>query len=477
MKNGGGEKPHRKLAKKKKGGITFSMICVSVMIVAVFSFLDYFFESGRLNRDFGEANKKIAKRLAHGLRKSIWHADERLGKKVVELEMMNESIFAVIAREPDEKVFLALQRNSEWQIIGSKGDIPPEYDRIREPVFYKDKPYGFVEVFFTKAFVEETLKKMRRYLIFKTISMSVILVSALLLIVRLFLVKPMVRVIGGLESVGAKIAKESTRVSESGRLLMEGAARQAAAVQETAASLEEIASKTRHNSRNVTESDNLMAETTGVVTEAAGSMAILTASMTEISSVGEKTRDIVKTIEDIAFQTNLLALNAAVEAARAGEVGAGFAVVADEVRNLAIRSSDAAKNTEDLIKSSVDGIHDSSNLVDSANLAFRDVTEGAKKVGELLADVSASSREQEQGIDQIGHAMAEIDKISRENSTNAENTTLALEEILGQTESMKKHIAGLENLIGNTYRKGGGTAPKASKYPETKRISDRTGKK
>jgi methyl-accepting chemotaxis protein len=203
-------------------------------------------------------------------------------------------------------------------------------------------------------------------------------------------------------------------------VLSDAASEQAAALEETSASLDEMASMTRHNASNTTEANGLMNTAKQAIQKANASMADLTLSMKQIASSSEQTQKIVKSIDEIAFQTNLLALNAAVEAARAGEAGAGFAVVADEVRNLAMRATEAARNTSELIDDIAGKVKDGDSLVTVTNGAFQQVTTSSAKVVELMAEIAAASQEQSQGIDQINRAMTEMNEVTQQNAASAE---------------------------------------------------------
>ena len=205
---------------------------------------------------------------------------------------------------------------------------------------------------------------------------------------------------------------------------------------------------TKQNADNANQANTLMAETSRVVNEANHAMVELTGSMKEITTASEETAKIIKTIDEIAFQTNLLALNAAVEAARAGEAGAGFAVVADEVRNLAMRASDAAKNTANLIEGSVKKIKNGSDIVTKTNDAFGKVATGAKKVGELVGEIAAASNEQSQGVQQINKAVAEMDKVVQKNAASAEESASAAEEMNAQAEQMREFVGDLVAVVG-----------------------------
>ncbi len=245
----------------------------------------------------------------------------------------------------------------------------------------------------------------------------------------------------------AQVADASGQVSAAGQQLAAGTSQQAAALEETSSSLEEMASMTKQNAENAGRADILMKKTDEIVVQANKAMDELTASMQSISRSSEETSKIVKTIDEIAFQTNLLALNAAVEAARAGEAGAGFAVVADEVRNLSLRTSEAARNTAELIEGTVKRVNSGAELVNHTNVAFIQVAESTRKVGVLVAEISAACHEQAQGIEQVNTAVADMDKVVQQNAAGAEQSASASEEMNAQAVQMQEMVSELMELV------------------------------
>ena len=306
--------------------------------------------------------------------------------------------------------------------------------------------------------VKDTLKQKNSAIWLLLISIVVIVLSGILL--SYFSVRsitgPLNRVIEGLQEGSAQVASASGQVSSASQQLAEGASEQAAGIEETSSSLEEMSSMTQQNADNAGQANGLMQDANKVVRQANESMTDLNRSMIAISKASEQTSDIVKTIDEIAFQTNLLALNAAVEAARAGEAGAGFAVVADEVRNLAMRAADAAKDTAELIASTVKQVKEGAELVDRTNEAFNNVTESASKVGELVAEIAAASKEQAQGIEQVNTAVTEMDKITQSNAATAEESASASEEMNAQADIMMTMVTEMVALVGYNSRNHGG---------------------
>lgn len=244
-----------------------------------------------------------------------------------------------------------------------------------------------------------------------------------------------------------KLTELSGVIDSSSTNLANGASTQAAAMEETASMLKEISEKTRHNTDTVLDAQKLMAETTQIVSNTNESLKGLRQSMDEVNEASIKTARIVQTIDGIAFQTNLLALNAAVEAARAGETGAGFAVVADEVRNLARKSAEASKNTQEIIGSNIQNIKKSAQLAVNSDEAFSTLMKVTEKLVDHLKIITESSQDQSQGIAEIEKAIDNMNTIIQSNAANAEESAAVSSELATMSDNIEAFVNKLDKMV------------------------------
>ncbi|NPU85382.1 MAG: hypothetical protein HPY65_12970 [Syntrophaceae bacterium] len=255
-------------------------------------------------------------------------------------------------------------------------------------------------------------------------------------------------ILAGLYDSTGQVSSASSQVASSSQALAEGTSTAASALEETSASLEELSSmtkKTSDHSSSMTKSGDV---TFMLMKSCHKSLRETDSCMKRIGTAGEQAAKVIKTSDEIAFQINLLALNAAVEAARAGEAGAGFAVVAEEVRNLAIRSAEAARDTETIIGTMSGHIQDGASLVGKTLEQFYSMGEEGKKTNDLIKEISAASGEQAQGIVQINQAITEMDKVTQQAASGAEESASAAEELAAQAQQMNVHLGEVVSLFG-----------------------------
>jgi hypothetical protein len=255
------------------------------------------------------------------------------------------------------------------------------------------------------------------------------------------------------ESSG-QVSSAAGQVSSASQTLAEGANEQASSLEETGSSLEEMASMTSRNSENTSKASELAREARTAADKGVGDMTTMSTAMQAIKGSSDDIAKIIKTIDEIAFQTNILALNAAVEAARAGEAGMGFAVVADEVRNLAQRSAQAAKETAAKIEGAIVNTGQGVEISSKVSAALNEILTKVRQVDELIAEVAGASAEQSEGITQINTAVGQMDKVTQSNAATAEETAAAAEELNAQTETMKKSVDDLLQLVGGQNGRG-----------------------
>lgn len=237
-----------------------------------------------------------------------------------------------------------------------------------------------------------------------------------------------------------QVNQGSNHVSSAAQALATGAAQQASSIQELTDSVQVISNQSKDNAQSAEQAKKLATESGKEVEMGNTLMENMLVAMEEISKSSEEIHKIIKAIDDIAFQTNILALNAAVEAARAGEAGKGFAVVADEVRNLAVRSAEAAKQTQLLVEQSVQNANTGLGIAKDTAESLNQIKIKTEETRDIVEIIAASSKEQASTIDNISVGLGQISTVVQGNAATAQQSSAASEELSAQANMLYNEV-------------------------------------
>lgn len=247
-----------------------------------------------------------------------------------------------------------------------------------------------------------------------------------------------------LRSASAQVRQGSAVIAENSQTMSLGFDQQLLHTAEVNKSIEEITNQINSSLEEVKKTTDISAATKENADFSNEQMTHLLKAMEDIKESSKKIANIIKVVEDIAFQTNLLSLNASVEAARAGQYGAGFAVVAEEVRNLALRSSQAVKESAELISTSVEKVNIGTKLAEDTAKNLTTMVEAVNEISSSMEKIFSYSQIQNNAIDSIGEGMRTITKMIEDDTVSIITTSSISQELAGQAETLEEMIGSFE---------------------------------
>ena len=304
---------------------------------------------------------------------------------------------------------------------------------------------------------EQAMSEVNAFKIFYIVGgvISVILAGLFSVLIVEMIVRKINVIVENLDESVKTIADEARSLSSSSHGVADMAADMASSLEESGASLEEVNAMTQHNDKNSSQADVEMKKNVELGGKTHESITEMQTCMDRIKEDSDKIANIISDIESIAFQTNLLALNAAVEAARAGETGAGFAVVAEEVRNLAQRTAEAARNSQEMIDKAIDNVNIGMQLSDTVSSASDEVTAASRNVKTLVEEIATASHEQSQGIGQISQAVSSMDGVTQQLVANSEEMAAVSEAVNSNIVTLRENIISLSRLVTGSHSEAG----------------------
>jgi len=256
------------------------------------------------------------------------------------------------------------------------------------------------------------------------------------------------RMVGDVRSAAVMVTDVGGKLVEDALSLSQRTQSQAASLKDATDYVGKVSQAVTRNSEGSTEVSLMTRSLETEALTAGGLMTTAMSSMQPLLETTSKMKEIISSIDAIAFQTNLLALNAAVEAARAGEQGKGFAVVASEVRLLAKRSQGAAAEVRTLIAETDDRVNRVVAETGEVDRLMSSLVTGIKEVADSVASIADQSASQSVSLEEVVRSVGDLDRTTIENSALVDRASHRAKRLTQRSVQLMDAVSHLRTLEG-----------------------------
>ena len=195
---------------------------------------------------------------------------------------------------------------------------------------------------------------------------------------------------------------------------------------------------------------NIAANTNEAAKVAGSAVSLAQAANVTVTKLGQSSAEIgevIKVITSIAQQTNLLALNATIEAARAGEAGKGFAVVANEVKELAKQTAQATEDISCKIKAIQIDTNGAVAAIGTVSGIINQINDISATIATAVEEQSATTNEMTRNTNEAAEGAGNISTNIGEVAQAAAGTLSRAQASQGAAQELSKISARLGDLM------------------------------
>ncbi len=171
------------------------LIGVTSIIMIVYGAAQYTLDSRNKTQALKSLSAKTAERISGLMSTPLWDYDEKQLQDVIISEMGEQSIFAVIVRDPLKKnILLGKKRDAEWRVTPCDAPVTGDYLVDRAEIIHDNTILGIVEIYTSTALVKEELRQTLAKIIIANIITNVFLLLALFLSMNRYIIQPVNRI-------------------------------------------------------------------------------------------------------------------------------------------------------------------------------------------------------------------------------------------------------------------------------------------